>query len=565
MLNYNMMTPWAKSLNDTLPLPEYPRPYLVRDSFLNLNGIWDYEITTSNQIPSAFTGKIVVPYPLESILSGVRGELKKNEFLCYYKKIELSKEFIKDIVMINFGAVNQICDIYINGNYAMHHVGGYLPFSLNATQFIHDGVNELVLVVENDPNLNYGVGKAGKKRGGMWYTKTSGIWQTVWMESYSTFAIKNVIFYPKNDGSLFGKIISKANEFDIEISFDGKLLYSGKVGKEFNIKLDEIHLWDIENPNLYDVVVKNKNDLVKTYFAFREFKIVDKKFYLNDKPIFLNGLLDQGYFSDGIYTPASYEAYLYDILKMKELGFNTLRKHIKVEPQMFYYLADKFGMLVMQDFPNSGKYSFIKDTALPTIGFKKINDKNRSVSSVRRSHFLDSGTKLINLLYKHPSVVYYTIFNEGWGQFSSDEMYEFFKDKDTTRVFDSTSGWFWQKKSDVDSLHVYFKKVKLPKHSDRPIVLSEFGGYSLKIKDHVFNTEQNYGYKLFDTKESLTKAIVTLYERDVIALIPQGLAGAILTQVSDVEDETNGLVTYDRQIVKVDEEIIKELMKKVKF
>ena len=565
MLNYNLQTPWAKNFNEEAPLQEYPRPYLVRESYLNLNGLWDYEITTTNEIPKAFSGKIVVPYPLESSLSGVRRELKKNEFLCYYKKIEISKEFINDVVMIHFGAVNQICDVYINGNYVMHHIGGYLPFCIDATQFVNEGENELVVIVENAPNLSYGVGKAGKKRGGMWYTKTSGIWQTVWMESYSFDAIKNVIFYPSNDGNLKGRIRSKCNSFNIEISFKGEVLYTGKVNKEFELKLENINLWDLENPNLYNVVISNKNDSVKTYFAYREFKIVDDKFYLNGKPIFLNGLLDQGYFSDGIYTPASYEAFTYDILKCKELGFNTLRKHIKVEPQMFYYLCDKLGMLVMQDFPNSGKYQFFRDTALPTIGIKKLSDKNRPVSEARRKHFLENGTKLINLLYKHPSVVYYTIFNEGWGQFSSDEMYSFFKEKDLSRVFDSTSGWFWQKKSDVDSIHVYFRKVKLPKRSGRPIVLSEFGGYSWKVMDHSFNSDQNYGYRLFNSIEELTKAIVELYERDVIDLIPSGLAGAILTQVSDVEDETNGLFTYDRQVVKVDEEIIKEVMKKVKY
>ena len=559
------MTPWANKLNENNPLPEYPRPYLVRDSYINLNGIWDYEITTVNEIPKAFSGKIVVPFPLESNLSGVRRELKKNEFLCYNRKFELTSDFIKDVVMINFGAVNQICDIYVNGNYAMHHVGGYLPFSLNATQFIHEGENDIVVIVENHPNLNYGVGKAGKSRGGMWYTKTSGIWQTVWVESYSVDAIKNVIFYPQNDGLLKGKIRSKGTLFNIEISFNNKLLYSGEVGREFEIKLKDVYLWDVENPNLYDVVIYNNNDSVKTYFALRDFKINNNKFELNGKPIFLNGLLDQGYFSDGIYTPASYEAFEFDILKCKELGFNTLRKHIKVEPQYFYYLCDKLGMLVMQDFPNSGKYSFLRDTVLPTIGFKKLDDKKRAVTITRRSHFLEAGTKLINLLYKHPSVVYYTIFNEGWGQFSSDEMYDFFKEKDLSRVFDSTSGWFWGKNSDVDSIHVYFKKVRLPKKSERPIVLSEFGGYSWKVQEHSFNSEQNYGYRLFDSKDSLTNAVVDLYERDVVNLIPEGLAAAIYTQVSDVEDETNGLYTYDRQVLKVDAKKIKEVMKKVKY
>ena len=566
MLNYNMMTKWSKSLNETSPLPEYPRPYLVRDSYINLNGIWDYEITTANEVPKTFTGKIVVPFPVESVLSGVRRDLKKNEFLCYHRKIEVAKEFIKDVVLINFGAVNQVCDIYINGNYAMHHVGGQLPFSLNATQFIHAGTNDLVVIVEDDPNLAYCVGKAGKSRGGMWYTKASGIWQTVWMESYSVDAIKNVILHTDiHTGLVSGKIHSKGTEFSIEVSLDGNLIYSGIVGREFKFTLEDIKLWDVENPILYDVTIKNKNDLVKTYFAFREFKAESGKFYLNGNPIFINGLLDQGYFSDGIFTPASYEAYEYDILKMKELGFNTLRKHIKIEPQMFYYLADKLGMLVLQDFPNSGKYSFFRDTLLPTIGIKKLNDKKRPVSLVRRGHFLESGSKIIQLLHPHPSVVYYTIFNEGWGQFSSDEMYEHFKHQAPEKVFDSTSGWFWQKLSDTDSIHVYFKKVRLPKPSGRPIILSEFGGYSWKINEHAFNSEQNYGYRLFNDKESLTKAIVELYERDVIALIPQGLAGAIYTQVSDVEDETNGLLTYDRELVKVDEDVIKEVMKKVKY
>lgn len=565
MLNYNMMTPWAKKFNENAPLPEYPRPYLIRDSYINLNGIWDFEITDSNEIPKVFTGKICVPFPLESNLSGVRRDLNKNEYLCYYKQINLTKEFIKDVVMINFGAVNQICDIYINGNYALHHTGGFLPFSVNVKEFIHEGTNDLVVIVKNDPDLTYGVGKAGKKRGGMWYTKASGIWQTVWMESYSFDAIKNVIFYPANDGSLKGKIRSKGTLFNIEISYNGKVLCQKEVTREFEVKLDEIHLWDIENPKLYDVVIKNKNDLVKSYFAFREFGIKEGKFHLNGKEIFVNGLLDQGYFSDGIYTPASYEAFEFDILKMKDLGFNALRKHIKVEPQYFYYLADKLGMLILQDFPNSGKYSFISDTVFPTIGLKRRNDKKRPVSATRRSNFLDNGTKMINFLYKHPSVVYYTIFNEGWGQFSSDEMYEFFKNKDLSRVYDSTSGWFWQKKSDVDSIHVYFKKVKLPKKSDRPIILSEFGGYSLKINEHAFNSDKNYGYKTFDTMDELTEAIINLYERDVISLIPEGLAGAIYTQVSDVEDETNGFLTYDRQLLKVNEEKIKELMKKVKF
>lgn len=567
MLNYQMRTPQADSFNPDAPLSEYPRPYLVRDSYINLNGVWECEISRKKECPKSFSKKIVVPYPIESCLSGLRLDLKKNDILIYRRKFSLDSNFIKDKVILNFGAVNQICEIHINGSFIFHHKGGYNPFSVDITQFLIDGENELIVFVKNAPNLDYWVGKAGRRRGGMWYTKTTGIWQTVWLESYSNDAIENVLFTADiNSGLVQTKIKSEGTSFNVKVSIKGeKVLELNNVGKEFEFKVNDHMLWDLENPNLYDVEISNKNDSIKTYFAFREFKISDRKFTLNGKPIFVNGLLDQGYFSDGIYTPASYESYKYDIMKMKELGFNALRKHIKVEPQMFYYYADKFGMLVLQDFPNSGKYSFLRDTALPTIGFSKIPDHKKNVSKNRKQHFIESGVEMLNNLYPHPSVVYYTIFNEGWGQFHSDEMYRFFKEKDPSRVYDSTSGWFQQNESDCNSIHVYFRKVTLPLEDSRPIMLSEFGGYSWKVKDHSFNSTNNYGYKLFGSKEDLTEALVTLYNRDVIDLIPQGLAGCVYTQVSDVEDETNGILTYDRQMVKVDEDTIKELMKKVKY
>ena len=566
MLNYNLLTPMAKDFNRENPLPEYPRPYMVRDSYINLNGVWDYAITISPNLPHDYDGKIVVPYPIESGLSGVRRDLKSKEYLCYHRQIEIKEDFLNDFILLNFGAVNQICDVYINDNLVKHHEGGYLPFNVDIAPFVHIGMNDLSLVVKNKPNLNYWVGKAGKKRGGMWYTKTTGIWQTVWLESVSFDSIKNVSFETDiYKGLVKGNIRSKGEEFRLKVSLKGEEILSMDIKKNFEFTISNPVLWDLENPTLYDVEISNKNDLIKTYFAFRKFCIVDDKFCLNDKPIFINGLLDQGYFSDGIYTPATYEAYKYDILKMKELGFNTLRKHIKLEPQMFYYYADKYGMLVLQDFPNSGKYRFFRDTVLPTIGVKKMSDKKRSVSKERKQTFLNSGTRLVRLLYPHPSVVYYTIFNEGWGQFHSDEFYRHFKKQDPSRVYDSTSGWFWQKESDCDSIHIYFRKVKLPSNSQRPIMLSEFGGYSWQVADHSFNDSKVYGYKILKSKEELTDAFVELYERDVIGLIPSGLAGAIYTQVSDVEDETNGILTYDRQVVKLEEERIKELMKKVKY
>ncbi|MBR4033415.1 MAG: glycoside hydrolase family 2, partial [Clostridia bacterium] len=268
------------------------------------------------------------------------------------------------------------------------------------------------------------------------------------------------------------------------------------------------------------------------------------------------------YYSDGIYTPATPEGYRYDILKMKELGFNMLRKHIKVEPELFYYYCDKYGMIVFQDMVNSGKYSFLIDTALPTIGLRK--GITHRASDLRRASFKRETEKTIDALYNHPSVVYYTIFNEGWGQFDADENYRRLKALDPTRIWDATSGWFAEKESDVQSEHIYFKKLDLKNDPDRPLVLSEFGGYSCKIEGHSFNLDKTYGYSFFTDTEKFSKALKSLYLDEVIPMIDRGLCAAVYTQVSDVEDETNGLVTYDRQVVKVKKEDMTEISGKLK-
>ena len=564
MLNYSMLTPYFEDFDKTCPLKEYPRPTLVRDSYINLNGVWNYTLSDIKDINLEVKDEIVVPYVIESYLSGVRNDIDKK-YICYKRNFEIKEDFIKDHIILHFGAVNQICDIYVNKVKVGSHIGGYLPFSIDITKEIKVGSNELYVIVENIPNLDLGVGKQGYKRGGMWYTKVSGIWQTVWLESYHKTAIKNIRFKTNIDNGIVNmNIDSKASEFKIIISHNNEVVKELYTKDSFvNFVIDSPKLWNTEAPNLYNVLIETKHDSIKTYFAFREVSFDEKYIYLNKEKIFLNGLLDQGYFSDGIYTPASYDAYKDDILKMKNLGFNTLRKHIKVEPEMFYYLADKLGMLVLQDFPNSGQYSFFRDTVLPTIGFKRLPDEFRKVSKNRKEYFIKDNKELLDNLYNHPSVIYYTIFNEGWGQFLSDKMYEIFKNYDPSRIYDSTSGWFYRKLTDINSLHVYFKKVRLPKKSKLPIVLSEFGGYSYKIEEHSFNSEHNYGYKLYKTKEDISNGFKELYERDVIDNIKNGLVGAIYTQVSDVEDETNGILTYDRQVLKLDENIVKEVNKKV--
>ena len=327
----------------------------------------------------------------------------------------------------------------------------------------------------------------------------------------------------------------------------------------------EPKLWTPEHPYLYTLRITTEQDQIETYFALRTISIekIDgiNRVCINKKPIFMHGVLDQGYYSDGIYLPAEPEEYERDILRMKELGFNMLRKHIKVEPDYFYYYCDKHGMLVVQDMINSGPYSFIRDTALPTIGMKTRKDRIRGQKK-RKEIFKEHTRETISQLYNYPCIMTYTIFNEGWGQFDSDEMYEYVRSLDDSRLIDSTSGWFWQEKSDFDSEHIYFKNIELnPK--ERPMFLSECGGFSRTIEGHIYSKYNSYGYGTMATEEELTQAIVKMYEIMVVPAVEKGLCGCVYTQLSDVEEEVNGLYTYDRKVCKVAKEPMQQLAKKI--
>ena len=321
------------------------------------------------------------------------------------------------------------------------------------------------------------------------------------------------------------------------------------------ITAENPRLWSPENPYLYDFAVEAGEDRVESYFAIRSLEIKTVGAYprlcLNGKPYFFHALLDQGYWPDGLFTPAAPECYADDILAMKRLGFNTLRKHIKVEPEEFYYQCDKLGMIVWQDMVNNSDYNFLRDTALPTVGIQKLDDRKLHKDVASRKEFLREAEAAVSQLKNHPSICYWTIFNEAWGQFDSDNVYDWFRTLDDTRFIDSTSGWFRRTKSDVDSRHVYFRKVALKGDGVKPLVLSEFGGKTWKVDGHIFNPDKTYGYGGCQTREELNNALVKLYLEEILPCVRNGLCAAVYTQTSDVEDEVNGLLTYDRKTEKL--------------
>ena len=541
-------------VNEKCPWPDYPRPQFKRDSFFNLNGKWDLSVLTSEGLSPL--GEILVPYPPESEISGIKRNLNPGEKYVYSRKFILPEDFTKDLVVLHFGAVDQFAEIQINDLSVGSHLGGYLPFSFDITDFLKQGENTITVTVTDDLDLELPYGKQRRNRGGMWYTPVSGIWQTVWMESLPRQYLCGLEV--KTEGNRV-RIITSGGLPEKTLIFNG--LEYNYSGNSFEFAVQNPLMWTPQSPHLYDFKIVSGLDSVESYFAFRDVSVqsINGKSYIsvNGKPCFFHGLLDQGYFSDGIYTPASPDEYKRDILSMKDLGFNTLRKHIKIEPDLFYYYCDKYGMFVFQDMVNSGKYNFFIDTVLPTLGLKK--GITHRASKFRSGHFEQTAFDTAKLLHNHPSVVYYTIFNEGWGQYDADRIYGQMKALDPSRIWDATSGWFTEKLSDVTSEHVYFKPIRIKARPDRPLVLSEFGGYSYKILEHSFNLQKTYGYRFFTQKDDFCAALKKLYLDEIISSIKGGLCVAILTQVSDVEDETNGLLTYDRKVLKVDADLMREI------
>lgn len=565
----DLFTPSGERLaadHDRIPWDVYPRPTLRRDSYLCLNGWWDFTVTTNGvSFPSTYDKQIRVPYCPESLLSGVHEVPPKGSYLFYHRTFSLPDGFRKDRVILHIGAVDQVATVWINGVDVGGHVGGYSPLWLDITDHLQDE-NEIVVRVGDyldDAQLPYG--KQKYKRGGMWYTPVSGIWQTVWLESVPAEYV--CALEVDTDDSCATIHAHGVTDGTVSVTTPDGVLECALRNGVARVDLPSPRLWCPEDPYLYEYTVKTAEDEVKSYFAIRnlDIQIVNgiPRMCLNGKPVFFHAVLDQGYWSDGLFTPPLPTCYAWDVEKMQTLGFNTLRKHIKIEAEQFYYDCDRLGMLVWQDMVNNGRYSFLRDTALPTIGMKKLCDKYLHPDKATRAAFEIGMRQTVAQLKKHPCIVGWTIFNEGWGQFDSQRMYELLKELDDTRFVDTASGWFKGADSDVVSEHVYFKPFRY-KTADKPVFLSEFGGYSYKPEGHVFNEKQTYGYRFFDDAAAYMDAVETLYRKEIIPAVSQGLCGAVYTQLSDVEDETNGLYSYDRRVCKVDEVRMRAIAEELK-
>jgi hypothetical protein len=566
-----MKTKWGEALDQNKVLAEYPRPQMERDSYLNLNGIWKYAITETDKFPSAFDGDILVPFSPECELSGVMRSLLPTQTLWYRRIFRLPEGFNVGRVLLHFGAVDQEATVYVNGKEVCSHVGGYTPFSADITACLGEENTLLVKVRDYSDTVPGSRGKQKSRRGGIWYTAQSGIWQTVWLESVPKDYICSLHITPLFDESAVKLTVTSkgshpccAKVGDTEVAFSSN--------ESIRIPIPAFTPWTPECPHLYDLTVTMGEDQVKSYFGMRKFSVDTddkgvKRLFLNNKPYFHNGLLDQGYYSDGMYTAPSDEAMIFDIQTAKDMGFNMLRKHIKIEPLRWYYHCDRIGMLVWQDMMNGGgdyRTFTIASPLVTGIHFKDSHYKwFAREDEAGRSQYYNELDELIHHLYNTVSIAMWVPFNEGWGQFDAAEAVKRIKKLDTTRTIDHASGWHDQKFGEIKSLHVYFRKYRFHKDKlGRAVVLSEFGGYNFRVNGHCFN-QKDFGYKRFETEEALLTAYRKLFENEILPAKQQGLSATVYTQLTDVEDELNGLITYDRKVIKLPEEKIKEINEKL--
>lgn len=546
MQNVPVQTRWAKDVSPSNVLPEYPRPQMVRSNWVNLNGLWDYAITAKDAAqPTAWEGKILVPYPIESALSGVKKVLQPTEHLWYMRRFNKPQMNTTDKVLLHFGAVDYEATVYINGKKVGNHSGGYNDFSFDVTPYLTSTENILTLQVY-DPS-DKGVGPHGKQvlnPQGIYYTPSSGIWQTVWIEVVPASYITSLTITPDIDKSIVSVKVNAATATPVTLVVDGKTI-KGKANSIITVPVKNAKLWSPATPNLYDLKVTMGKDEVSSYFGMRKISIgKDEKgfdrIFLNNKPCFNLGTLDQGFWPDGLYTAPTDEALAFDIKVIKAMGFNTIRKHIKVEPARWYYHADKLGILVWQDFVNP----------------------NQSLPEGSKAAFEKGVQETINELYNFPCVVAYTIFNEKWGQYDQQRITEWVKKSDPTRIINGHSGEFLYVNeklrspspnayvsADMTDVHSYPDPMNAIQMPGKARVLGEFGGIGVFVPHHQWLTGSAWGY--IQEKPAALKLKYQVMNQNLALLEKEGLSASIYTQPFDVEGEQNGLLTYDREVVKI--------------
>ncbi len=553
-----LLTRWAKQVSPDRAHPEYPRPQMVRPRWQNLNGLWDYAVgAREGDRPADFEGKILVPFPIESALSGVMKQVGPANRLWYRRTWELPGDWAGERILLHFGAVDWEATVWVNGTRVGSHRGGYDPFTFDVTKALKpQGPQEIVVAVW-DP-VDEGTQPRGKqvlKPRGIWYTSVTGIWRTVWLEPVPPASIGRLKIAPDVDtGTLRvsvqtsgaepgDAIVAQAREGDRVVAVE-----DGRPGSPLELKIPQARLWSPGEPFLYDLEVRlvrggQTLDKVESYFGMRKIALGKDedglvRILLNNKFLFQYGPLDQGWWPDGLYTAPTDEALRYDLEVLKRIGCNMLRKHVKVEPDRFYYWCDKLGLLVWQDMPSGDRYIGGGDP-----------DLKRSRESAEQFE-LELG-RVIDALGNHPSIVMWVAFNEGWGQYDTGRIVEKIKRQDPSRLVDDASGWADRGVGDVNDMHRYPGPARPHPEPRRAIVLGEFGGLGLPLEGHTWQQEKNWGYRSFPSRDALTDAYVALLAK-LHPLVGEGLSAAVYTQTSDVEIEVNGLMTYDRAILKMD-------------
>jgi beta-galactosidase/beta-glucuronidase len=542
------------------PWPEYPRPDLIRDQWLNLNGPWKYAITPEGEKPLKWDGDILVPFPVESALSGVKKRVSENENLWYKRDFKIPSEWSDKTILLNFEASDWETTVWVDGEEAGTHKGGYDPFTFDISTLLNKNRDHEIQVKIWDPT-DKGTQPRGKqvsKPGGIWYTSTTGIWQTVWLEPVNGTRISSFrILTNVNDSTVILKpelTNPTGCELTCTIIKDSKEIATGKGadGESIRLKLNDPVLWTPDNPYLYDIaLVLRKNgqilDKVKSYTGIRNIgtgKAGDRftRLLLNNQFIPQQGPLDQGFWPDGIYTPPTAEAMQFDLETIKKMGFNMLRKHVKVENRIFYSMCDRLGLLVWQDMPSGD--GFIDE---------KMPDLNRTKESA--DQYVTELKRMIETKFNHPSIIMWIAFNEGWGQFDTPGITKIISESDPSRLVNSASGWTDRGTGNVLDIHHYPDPVVPLAEENRAIVLGEYGGLGLAVSGHTWENK-NWGYRNMEDSLQLQSRYREFSSTIQKFVKEKGLSAAIYTQTTDVETETNGLMTYDRKINKMGAEIV---------